>query len=575
MNRMRFRTASKHWRAYATVGVLALALYLPGFWWGAPYATGPDRVDAWGVDDETPLGPLAELRNIVAPQPDRNLGYPLGYSFLAAAAYSPYLVYLKLTGRLGVVSVTYPYGLDDPVTALRTLSWITHLFTVLMGAAVVVAAYDAARTVWDERTGRLAAAFTLLSYPMFYYARTGNVDVPVLCFIALAVAAFARSVVQGLTPSRAVALGVAVGLALGTKESSLGAFLAMPVVLGWRQWRPVNGAGQAAWRTPLLGVAGAILSFGVASGLFVDPHRYFDHIAFLRGRVQTLAAGETLPALTYPYTWAGHVAFAGKILGYLAALLTWPGLLLAIACVVWTVRRERQAAILALPALTYLLFMFIALRSAQLRYFLPAGFGLAFFAARAVTLAWEAPARWLRRGMSAVVAGVLGLGLLRGIDLTYQMIRDSRFAAGAWLAARVGPGTRVEYFGASQKLPPLPANVVTAKATEYFGMYRQPRTDLVKVQEILQGWKARSPAFIIVMPDHTSRPGDPFDNTCPPALYAGLLGGTMGYRVAAFFQTPPLFPWLGRPTLDYPTVNPPIRVFMPEGPAREPGSTPA
>jgi 4-amino-4-deoxy-L-arabinose transferase-like glycosyltransferase len=61
----------------------------------------------------------------------------------------------------------------------------------VIATVVIAAAYDTARAV-GERAAILAAVFVICCYPMFYYSRTGNVDVPMLCFIALAVAAFAR-----------------------------------------------------------------------------------------------------------------------------------------------------------------------------------------------------------------------------------------------------------------------------------------------------------------------------------------------------------------------------------------------
>ena len=71
--------------------------------------------------------PLAEIGNIVQPSPDRNLGYPLMYSFVVATADAPYLGYLLVTGQLRGLSATYPFGLADPVRALQVLTWIAHL----------------------------------------------------------------------------------------------------------------------------------------------------------------------------------------------------------------------------------------------------------------------------------------------------------------------------------------------------------------------------------------------------------------------------------------------------------------
>jgi len=64
---------------YVLLVILALALYLPGFWWGAPHATAPDRAHSWGVDAPVPLGPLAEIHNIIQPMPDGNVDLPAAF----------------------------------------------------------------------------------------------------------------------------------------------------------------------------------------------------------------------------------------------------------------------------------------------------------------------------------------------------------------------------------------------------------------------------------------------------------------------------------------------------------------
>jgi hypothetical protein len=163
--------------------------------------------------------------------------------------------------------------------------------------------------------------------------------------------------------------------------------------------------------------------------------------------------------------------------------------------------------------------------------------------------------------MAAVGIFAIGLGLLRGVDLTHAMIHDSRFAAAEWLAAHTAAGTRVDFFGESAELPPLSAQVQTTRAIAYRGAVYQPDLSPAAVQRILEGWRRRQPHFIILVPDHSSPPGVPHNITCPPEIYHGLLDGALGYPLAAQFETPPLLPWVRRPRLDYPSVNPPVRIF--------------
>jgi hypothetical protein len=64
------------------------------------------------------------------------------------------------------------------------------------------------------------------------------------------------------------------------------------------------------------------------------------------------------------------------------------------------------------------------------------------------------------------------------------------------------------------------------------------------------------------MPDVSSREGEPHNASCPPEVFRGLEEGRYGYERAAMFRTEPILPWLPRPNLDYPSVNPPIRIFL-------------
>lgn len=540
----------------------AFLVYAPAFWWGAPHAVGPSAVDSWGVDVETPLGPLAEIHNIIEPKPDRNLGYPLFYSFLTAAAYSPYMAWLVATGGLRDPGGTYPFGFQDPVTALRNLSWIAHLVTVLLAVVMAGALFVAARVRWDRATGFVAAALGGLAYPMVYYARTGNVDGAMLALTALTVAAYAHCLVHGFTVRGAVWLGVFAGLALATKEAALGALLAMP--LGLLAAPRSTGRGGLV-RPAAAGMVAALLALGIGSGFFVEPSRYIAHLQFLTGRLGELASGQSLP-ITFDRSLQGSAAMLLAMGERLVEAMTLPGLVLAIAGAAWLVHQRRPGLALLLPAVSYAAYMFFVLRAVQLRYVLPFAVLLCFAASPLVVAGWRARRPALRAAVGLLAGVTLGLQLLRAADLTQAMLRDSRYEAGEWLRANLETGDGIAFFGPRQKLPPLPPGFEPTRAAPYFGMYAPPVADAAT---ILAGWEESPPRFVIVVPDHTSH-GLEHSHTLPPDLYGRLLAGDAGYRLVHSARTPPLLPWVRRPPLDYPTVNPPIRIFerlAPEGSA--------
>jgi hypothetical protein len=549
-------------REYVLLGVLAFGLYLPGFRWGAPHASGPDRVQSWGVDDGTPLQPLADVHNIIQPKPDRNFGYPLMHSFVVTGAYAPYLGWLYLTGQFRPAT-GYPFGLTDPAGALRAMSAIAHWLSVLMGVGVVLAAYDAARALWDRRTAILAALFVLGMYPQFYYSRVGNPDNLQMFFTALALAGLARTMAAGFTVRRALWMGACIGFAAATKEQSAAMFVGFPLVIAALQFRPPGGmASGSFWKGAAAATLATVVAFGFGSGLFVDPGFYVAHLRFVQERVGTLASSGVAFVKSYPRTWEGHRDLAGVLTGYLAGNLTLPGLLLGIAGLGWTLWREPRKALLAVPAATYLFLLFWAARAGLLRYLIPPAFVLAFFAARAVCAAAESHSRAARVALGALATLAIGLGLLRGADLTHAMLNDSRYAAGEWFYQHAAPGDRLEHFGPSSTLPPLPPAMTNERAIGYFGAIYRPRVDQDAAREILEGWRARRPRFVIVMPDHSSPAGVPHSATCPPAVYRALEDGAAGYQLAATFHAAPLLPWARRPALDYPSVNPPIRIYQ-------------
>jgi hypothetical protein len=546
----------------------ALLLYLPAVDWGTLDANRADVVRGWGVDDETPLGTLSELSGIRKARPDRNLGYPLMHPLMLGAVYAPYLGMLYARGEFRPGPPSWPYGLAEPRGALRTLALLSHLLSALLAAGIVACAFDIGAELWGRRAGFLGAAVTAVMFPLFYYARTGNVDVPALFFVAVAYAAFARILNRGLGTQSALFLGAAVGFAVATKEPMFAAFLALPIVvvaLHAVRVRRQGGGAATFLRPPLLALGACALAFGLGSGLFIDPERFLAHVAFAQERVSELAAGEIASNAAAPMTLAGNLSLARVIGGQLAGTLTEPGLAIAFIGILIALRRRPLAAALALPALTYLTVLFFVSRASELRYVLPAALSLAPFAGRAIDAGLDSGQRMLRAGAATALVAVVGLGLLRGADLTWEMLRDSRHDAAQWLQLRAQEGQRLAFFGADQNVPVVPAVVALARANVYHGAVRTAATGPDAVADIRNRWHTERPDYILIMPDHSSPPGVPHSASCPPAIYDALVDGSLGYRLGADFRTARLLPWLPRPALDYPTVNPPIRIFVPAG----------
>jgi 4-amino-4-deoxy-L-arabinose transferase-like glycosyltransferase len=534
--------------------LFALAIYLPGINWGIPQPTNNDLTHGWGNDDLVPLAPLAEMHNtFVVAKPDRNIAYPWFHYFLVGSAYSPYLVYLKLTGGISQPAPAYPFGLTDPIAVFRHLSWIGRTVTLLLAFATVLGAYFTGKYLWGRTAGLFSGLFTMLMFPMAYYARLGNLDVPVLGWTSLGLAVFALSLRNGLTVKRGAWFGALVALALATKTQAFGSFLLLAPVLLWLHLKSGNEGTlwrwTSRWAAPAAACLGCLITYVFASGIPVDPTRYKQHTAKL------FLASTQIFYLRYPATLAGFAAHARDVCGYLVDVISWPVLIIAGLGVMLAIRKDRRSLVMVLSALGFFL-MLLPVRFSKIHYLLPVALPLNLFAGYAIARGIKARAG-VRMITICVAIVAIGFLLAETLDLTHDMIYDSRYAASNWLNQNTQAGDAMVYFGAGMGIPPMRADVEKIKVF-------QRRQALPSIQD-------RKPDLVLVMPlDFNEdrkrvewRHGrhSIYSDYLPANVYEKLVDGSLGYRLVAQFQTPRLFPWLNRPFLSYATVNPPIQIF--------------
>ncbi len=527
--------------------IVAIVLYLPGIWWGLPYATAPDRFKPWGPDELAPLGPIAELYSVfVSPDPkwhgfSFNPQYPLFHYIVQALTVGPYVLFLWLTGRLSQPSVTYPYGLSDPVAALADMTLLARSVNLLMAAAVVVIAYRTATILWDRRTGVITGVLVLLTYPMFYYARTSNVDMGALFWTSLGLAVFAACLRDSLTPRRSVWLGIFAALATATKDASYAAFLMLLLVLVPRHLRQQrqNGVGwRQAWRAPLVGLLFGLAAYVVASGFLFHPGRYLSHLSYIvRGSRQYPVYYST------PATPHGYVSLAGETVGHIMDALGAPIAAFALVGLVMCLFRVPETLGLALPALGIWLGVIIPVRFVMFRFVIIMAYALAFFAAYALSAALSVRRPAFHRAAQLCLVIVCGWSFVRGADLTYQMIYDSRYEAADWLRRNARSGDRIGYYDHPFKLPPLNSEVVTAPMP---GQLISSRV-----------WPPHqvAPEFIMVIPIQPFESSDEW--ALPDDTYQALRDGSLGYQQILGLQTRSLF---SRRPVTF--VNPPVKVFV-------------
>ncbi|MGH7928007.1 MAG: ArnT family glycosyltransferase, partial [Candidatus Binatia bacterium] len=198
----------------------SLSINTVGIGWGIP-----NKNDEWPVDSFNPVAAMAITKRAFLDEPWNsgwfNRKYPLGHPIVLSAVQMPYLAWLRLTGEFHRPTSDYPYGFRDPERALTVLPLLARIVSALMGTAVVGLTYAIASTLFGTSAGLVGAVLVTGSYAIVYYSHTANVDIPLLFWLALTVAA---ALVWADRSSRTAAMicGVAGGMALVTKEQSIG-----------------------------------------------------------------------------------------------------------------------------------------------------------------------------------------------------------------------------------------------------------------------------------------------------------------------------------------------------------------
>ena len=354
---------------------------------------------------------------------------------------------LKATGGIdGTLDFRLLYHLHP--TALVLAGRTTQ---VLLSLAGVVGTWLLGCRLGGRATGAVAALAVALSPVLVERAQMIEVDGPLFTFAAFALWAALR-LFDGTTTRRVVVAGILVGLAASTKYP--GVLLLVPVTAAlFLAPRP---AGRLPWRAMVLAGAVAAVVFTVTSPyVFLDWETFRGDLALEQDHVSQGHFGQDAAPTPVAYL---------TLLG--SRLLGLPGLLLALAGMVWLggFRRDRRVWVLALFLAAYFLLLAVVSMRAE-RYALPLLPALFVLAAAAATrLAARVPAPSARIAVPAAAALLLVLGPASGWTAWKERLRGSnRTLAKVWIEKNYPAGSMVaselygpDLFGPLQFLPMEP-----------------------------------------------------------------------------------------------------------------------
>jgi 4-amino-4-deoxy-L-arabinose transferase-like glycosyltransferase len=452
-------------------------LNLVGIGWGLPSRYG------WAVDELTPTVILSGIETRFSGDWHQPAYPPLHY-YLLALTYLPALA----------------FDLVDPASLeAHTLFFLFgRVLSLAMAVGVLLLLYRLGRDPFDSTAGLFAVLAMSLAAPFVYYAKTANLEIPLLFWFFLSLLFFLRAWSRG-EPSDYLGFAITAVCAMGTKDQAY-AFYVLPVaaflLLRLRSERSLRRV--LLDRRALGALAVGVLAFlGVHNVVFNYRGfvHHFQEILWHRSNYGRFEGtfGDQLPIL-------------GQTLRHLGFTLGVPLAVAAAAGLVLALREEKHRA----PALwillfgaSYYLFFVVPVLAPWLRYALPLAALSCLFAGLTLSRLWTRG--WAGR---LLVAASLAYALGRAVSMDVLLLYDTRYAAEQWLEKNVSKGAVVGYVGPEYYLPRL--HLLAAK--------RLRPTETVLARE--------KPDYLVLNPEYASRfpPG-----TREHDLFSRLAAGRSGY----------------------------------------------
>lgn len=434
--------------------LITIGFGLAGLDWGLPYT--------WHADEKV---------NQAASMIDRHTADP---GFFVNPSLHLYMVW----GLTHVAYAVYPGAFvpsavgwhiqssrsGAPNRAITFLAYrLARLLSVFFATLTVWLLWVRGRVAFDSATGLVAAGFLAVTMGLANVAHFATPETT-LCLLVLAALGRFEAVAIAPTPRNYAIAGALIGLACSTKYTV------------WLLGVPFLAAHVAAQRT----ASGAARAFGllllaaaVAAAAFVitTPYSVLSARRFVEDLWFNWTTGAPSGTLSgQRRSWGAYILTLGNALG-------WPLFAAALVGAMVTVSRAREAAERARAAalvhgiwiLSFWGFYGISPHHA-LRFILPIVPSLLLLgAAGLVALSRKSPRH--RRAVLIVLTLVLMYSAAYTAEADRKLVRDPRYAAGAWLKQHVRAGSTVGFFTNESYLPYFDRPAFSVRYLEVMAQY--------------------------------------------------------------------------------------------------------
>jgi hypothetical protein len=510
-------------------------LFTIGMTWGWPATWAPDELD-----------PPAIL-NAIGHRFSHGWfdKYPPLHYYLLGILYLPVLI----AGHLGWLAVE-----SDSVHGLLYLQ--ARALTVAMGVATLWGVALLATRTLGRNYAWPAALCAGAFLPFVFYAKTVNLDVPYVFWFVLS-CLFLVDAHRHARIRDCVGFAVTAAASVATKDQAYALYVLPALHLAWRIGRSRQGIAALASGT----VAGIVV-LALVYNVFFNYEGFRNHVDLVVGPA---SAGYRM----FPGTVAGEWTLARVTLGQLLWTLGVPGTLLVLIGAIPRLRGPAAPAVPAwiwLVAVSYYVTLIAVIGYVYDRFLLPVTTVLALVAALGLVRLRESSYESHKTTPGIVFAAILVTWLLwRVVSVDALLVRDSRYAAEAWLRANV------------------PRDAWVVSVDEFGYVPRLDRFRHKQIQATIEDTRSNNPDFVVVNTEFLARAPD----QSPTRVWLDWLRQENGPFETVFQHKSPLgwsaFRWQSRFTdrreddfTNLDKANPEIVIFKrrPEKPAgvRPPGS---
>ena len=412
-------------RATALVVASLSVLFAIGLDWGLP---GP----GWALDEMGADAVLAGWAHGFANGWSDQ--YPPLHYYILMLVYAPVLV----LERVGLFAASWPAVKFLLLLLARQLGLVMAIGTIgLMGVC--------GDRLLGRRHGWIVALSAGLFLPFVFYAKTANLEAPYLFWTALALVFMAEAGANGRRRSW-IGAGASAAVAVATKDHAYGVFVLPFVALAWAHLRASRSLAPIG-----AGVAAAIAAFALAHNMLFNFRGFEAHVEMVTGPASQ-------PFRMFDYSVAGQLGLATMSAQALLWMFGGAGAI-ALACGIVAMASPTAPRLpvwlLLAPLSCYLTFL-VPVGYVYDRFLLPVTLACSPIAAVGIRRLLDG---WPVRG----IGRACGIGLLivlgwRAASVDALMLRDSRYAAEAWLQTHASPGSVIATPSRSVYLPRIPGD---------------------------------------------------------------------------------------------------------------------